>query len=103
VFAGPTPAGSEGHGVEEAAPGWFQELSYGVLPGPQLAPGEPAAQRESFGDVVLVGRLRGAIRQLNPAIPEDAREEAPRKMLRLTTPSPPTTAPRRPWATPSSR
>ncbi len=67
--------------------GWFHELGYAVLPGPQLAPGEPAAERESFSDVVLVGRLREAIRQLNPAIPEDAREEALRKLLRLATPS----------------
>jgi type I restriction enzyme, R subunit len=55
--------------VEEAALGWFQELGFAVLPGPQLAPGEPAAERESFSDVVLVGRLREAIHQLNPAIP----------------------------------
>jgi type I restriction enzyme R subunit len=34
--------------VEEAALGWFQELGYAVLPGPQLAPGEPAAERDSF-------------------------------------------------------
>jgi type I restriction enzyme R subunit len=73
--------------VEEAALGWFQELGYAVLPGPQLAPGEPTAERESFSDVLLVGRLRQAIRQLNPAIPEDAREEALRKLLRLATPS----------------
>ncbi|MFN9933007.1 MAG: type I restriction endonuclease subunit R, partial [Cyanobacteriota bacterium] len=73
--------------VEEAALGWFRELSYAVLPGPQLAPGEPAAERESFGDVVLVGRLREAIRQLNPAIPVEAREGALRKLLRLATPS----------------
>jgi hypothetical protein len=53
--------------VEEAALGWFQELGYTLLPGPQLAPGEPAAERESFSDVVLVGRLREAIRQLNQA------------------------------------
>ena len=44
--------------AEEAALGWFLELGYTVLPGPQLAPGEPAAERESFSDVVLVGRLR---------------------------------------------
>ncbi len=73
--------------VEEAALGWFLELGYAVLPGPQLAPGEPAAERESFSDVVLVGRLREAIRQLNPAIPDDAREEALRKLLRLATTS----------------
>jgi type I restriction enzyme R subunit len=39
--------------VEEAALGWFQELGYTVLPGPQLAPGEPAAERESFSNLEL--------------------------------------------------
>jgi hypothetical protein len=73
--------------VEEAALGWFQELGYTVLLGPQLAPGEQTAERETFSDVVLVGRLRQAIRQLNPAIPDDARDEALRKLLRLATPS----------------
>ena len=55
--------------VEDAALEWFGELGYAVGHGPQLAPGEPAAERESFGEVVLVGRLREAIRRLNPAIP----------------------------------
>ena len=73
--------------VEAAALDWFQELGYTVLTGPQLAPGEPAAERESFSEVVLVGRLRQAIQRLNPAIPEEAREEALRKLLRLATPS----------------
>ena len=85
--------------VEDAALEWFGELGYAVghLPaprsatrqagGPHLAPGEPAAERDSFGEVVLVGRLREAIRRLNPAIPEEAREEALRKVLRVGTPS----------------
>ena len=73
--------------VEEAALGWFKQLGYAVLPGSQLAPGEPAAERESFSGVVLVGRLRAAIARINPAIPEEARDEAIRKLLRLATPS----------------
>ena len=73
--------------VEEAAIGWYEELGYAVLPGSQLAPGDPSAERESFSDVVLVGRLREAMRQLNPAIPADGREEALRKLLRLAMPS----------------
>ncbi len=73
--------------VEEAALEWFGELGYSVGHGPEMAPGEPAAERDSFADVVLVGRLRAAIRRLNPAIPEEAREEALRKMLRVGTPS----------------
>ena len=59
--------------VEDAALTWFGDLGYAVGHGPHLAPGEPAAERESFGEVVLVGRLREAIRRLNLAIPEEAR------------------------------
>jgi len=77
---------NESH-VEDAALTWFGELGYAVGHGPQLAPGEPAAERDSFGEVVLVGRLREAIRRLNPAIPEEAREEALRKVLRVATTS----------------
>ena len=58
--------------VEDAALTWFGEFCYAVGHGPHLAPGEPAAERESFGEVVLVGRFRDAIRRLNPAIPMDA-------------------------------
>jgi type I restriction enzyme R subunit len=73
--------------VEEAALEWFGELGYAIGHGPQIAPGEPGAERDSFGEVVLVGRLRAAIRRLNPAMPEEAREEALRKVQRLGTPS----------------
>ena len=73
--------------VEDAALGWFGELGYAIGHGPKMAPGEPAAERDSFGDVVLVGRLREAIQRLNPLIPEEAREEALRKVLRVGTPS----------------
>jgi type I restriction enzyme R subunit len=73
--------------VEDAALECFGELGYAVGHGPHLAPGEPAAERDSFGEVVLVERLRAALRRLNDAIPEEAREEALRKVLRVGTPS----------------
>ena len=73
--------------VEDAALDWFGELGYAIGHGPHIAPGEAAAERDSFGEVVLVGRLRVAIRRLNPRIPEEAREEALRKVLRVATPS----------------
>jgi len=56
--------------VEDAALEWFGEQTrYARALTPALSQGE----RESFGEVVLVGRLREAIRRLNPAIPEEAR------------------------------
>jgi type I restriction enzyme R subunit len=73
--------------VEDAALAWFGELGYAVGHGPHLAPGEAAAERDSFGDVVLVGRLRQAIHRLNPLIPEEAREEGLGKVLHVATPS----------------
>ena len=48
-----------------------------------MAPGEPAAERASFAEVVLAGRLSDAIQRLNPNIPAEAQEEARRKVLRL--------------------
>ena len=59
--------------IEDAALTWFRELGYAVGHGTQVARGEPATERDSFGEVVLVGRLREAIWRLNPAIPEEAR------------------------------
>jgi len=42
-------------------------MGYAVGHRPQLAPGEPAAGRGSFGKVELVGLLREVLRRLNPA------------------------------------
>jgi type I restriction enzyme R subunit len=69
--------------VEDAALTWFGELGYAVGHGPHMAPGEPAAERAAFADVVLVARLREAIARLNPTIPAEAQEDALRHVLRL--------------------
>ena len=71
--------------VEEAALEWFEALGYGVAHGPHLAPGEIGAERDTFSDVALQGRLRTAIQRLNPAMPGEAREDALRKVLRIAT------------------
>ena len=61
--------------------------SPGEHAGGTLTPALSHGERGSDIEVVLVGRLREAIRRLNPAIPEDAREEALRKVLRVRTPA----------------
>src|SRR5579883_307001 len=73
--------------VEEAALCWFGELGYQTLHGPDIAPGEPGAERATFADVVLVDRLRSALARLNPRLPADALDEACRKLTRPDHPS----------------
>jgi type I restriction enzyme R subunit len=73
--------------VEEAALEWLEALGYSVLAGPDIAPGEPAAEREDYGEVVLAARLRDALARLNPHVPADALEEAFRKLSRPELPS----------------
>lgn len=52
--------------VEDAALTWFGELGYSCLGAEALTPALSHGERESYGEVVLVGRLREALRQLNP-------------------------------------
>jgi len=73
--------------LEDAALAWLKELGYAVAHGPHIAPGETAAERDSFGDTVLIGRLRDAVARLNTGIPAEAQEDAVRKVLRVVTPS----------------
>jgi type I restriction enzyme R subunit len=68
--------------VEEATLGWFEELGYQVRFGADVAPGEPAAERDGFGEVVLTGRLCAALRKLNPEVPDEGIEDAFRKLVR---------------------
>jgi len=75
--------------VEEAALAWFEGLGYAVLHGPDIAIGEPAAERSdpNYRDVVLEGRLRQALGHLNPELPAEALEDAYRKLTRTDAPS----------------
>ncbi len=73
--------------IEEASLAWFGDLGYTVGHGPEIAPGEPAAERDSFGAVALEGRLRQALGRLNPGVPVEALEDALRKVLRVGMPS----------------
>jgi type I restriction enzyme R subunit len=75
--------------VEDAALAWLAALGYTVLHGPDIAVGEPNAERSdpAYRDVTLAGRLRQALVRLNPELPHEALEEAHRKLLRSDAPS----------------
>ena len=75
--------------VEEATFEWLERLGYTVLHGPEIAAGEPAAERDDPGyhDVILERRLRQALRRLNPALPQEAIEDAYRRLTRIDAPT----------------
>ena len=62
--------------VELPAHKVFEELGYDTEWGPDLHPGKQKQERESFFDVLLKGRLREKLEDLNPDLPNDAYESA---------------------------
>lgn len=73
--------------VEEAAIEWLQALGWTYIHGPTLAPDGSAPERATYRDVILVDRLRRALRRINDHLPADAIDEVVRRVLRLDSPS----------------
>jgi type I restriction enzyme R subunit len=73
--------------AEQPALDWLGELGWEVGHGPDLGPGGEAAERDSWRDVVLIGRLRSAVVGLNPELPPDAVERVVQQALTTTSPS----------------
>ncbi|GAB4154452.1 MAG: type I restriction endonuclease subunit R [Candidatus Promineifilaceae bacterium] len=67
--------------VEQAALAWLEAAGWQIAHGPDIAPDMPAAERASYGDVVLAQRLRDALARLNPDLPAEALEDAFRKLM----------------------
>jgi type I restriction enzyme R subunit len=74
--------------IEQATLDWFKGLGYSILNGPDIAPGELFAERTSYSDVLLDKRVRSALANINPVIPQDAIEDAYRKLTRTIHESP---------------
>ena len=68
--------------IEAVALDWLGLLGWTVLHGPDVAPDTPNAERADYGEVVLHGRLRSALARLNPDLPDDALEDALRRLTR---------------------
>ena len=75
--------------VEEAALGWLEAAGWRIAHGPDISPSGDTLnlslsqrERESYGEAVLSQRLRDALARLNPALPNEALEDAFRKLTR---------------------
>jgi type I restriction enzyme, R subunit len=68
--------------VEQAGLAWLESVGWPARNGAEIGPGEPAAERGDYGQVVLAQRLRDALARLNPALPAEALDDAFRKLTR---------------------
>jgi type I restriction enzyme R subunit len=75
--------------VEEAALAWLASSGFAVAHGPEIAVGQPGAERSdpTYRDVILEWRLREALVRLNPDLPQEALDDAFRKIVRADGPS----------------
>ena len=64
----------------------LEQSGYKYLYGPDIACDGAKPERENYQEVLLVQRLKNAIERINPGIPEMAREQALKTVLRVATP-----------------
>ena len=67
--------------VEDAALDWLRGLGYNVIAGPDMPPG-PHALRKDYPDVFFASIVRGALGRINPDLPDEALDDAFRRLTR---------------------
>lgn len=77
---------TENH-IEQYAIEELQALGYGYVYGPSArANADGEIERADFGQIVLIENLRRQVAVINPDIPDEAREQAVQKVLRILSP-----------------
>ncbi len=64
----------------------LEKQGYQYIYAPSIAPDSKTPERELFEDVLLLERLRTAVRRINPTLPEDILEDAIKQIQRLSSP-----------------
>jgi type I restriction enzyme R subunit len=64
----------------------LEELGYNYLFGPEIAPDGNTPERDTFEQVLLLNRLKSAIRKINLDIPADAQNDAIKEIQRIASP-----------------
>lgn len=72
--------------IEQTAIEILQSQGWDYIHGLAISPGAEQQERSSFEQIILTERLRKAIAIINPDIPEQAREAAIQKVLRISSP-----------------
>jgi len=69
--------------VEQACLTWLENLGWRIVHGPDIASNGLFPERSSYEVVVLERRLRDALGRFNPDLPDEALDDAFRKLTRL--------------------
>jgi type I restriction enzyme R subunit len=72
--------------IENLAIERLQALGYEHIHGAEIAPDSTNPERESFADVLLIERLRQAVKRINPSIAQPALDEAIKTIERISSP-----------------
>lgn len=72
--------------IETLAIERLQALGFDYVYGPDIAPDAANPERESFADVLLLGRLRKAVARINSTLPAAALDEAIKTIQRISSP-----------------
>ena len=74
---------TENH-IEEFAIELLEKHGYEYIYAPNIAYDGETPERENYGQVLLLDRLRRAVRRINPTIPAEMQEEAIREIQRIS-------------------
>jgi len=64
----------------------LEDLGYHYLYGPDIASDGAHPERDNYEQVILLQRLKHAVRRINPDIPVDAQNEAIKEIQRIASP-----------------
>lgn len=68
--------------TEQPVIDWLRELGYETLFSPDLAPGGAFMERGDYREVVLEGRLKRALKRINPNLPDEALDEVADRIIK---------------------
>ncbi len=72
--------------VEQLTVELLKQQGYGYVFAPDIAPDGQNPERSSYDEVLLIDRLKQAVRSINPGIPYEAQEGALKELQRINSP-----------------
>lgn len=74
------------YSIEEFAIELLNKLGYEYIYAPNIAPDGETPERETYEQVLLIDRLKNAVKRINKSIPVDAQAEAIKEIQRIASP-----------------